>query len=155
MNGFRKLLLAACTGLTMPAPFAQARQAFRACIDQAGTQADLNDRAAQTAESAERALNETYHAILKKYSDRPLFIRRLREAQRAWLKFRGAQLSMRFPAKAAANAQEEYGSVYPMCYAEYKSELTRQRTEDLQRWLDGVQEGDVCAGSVKRAVKPK
>jgi hypothetical protein len=36
-----------------------------------------------------------------------------------------------------------------MCYSAYKEELTRQRIKTLQQWLEGVEEGDVCAGSLK------
>jgi hypothetical protein len=36
-----------------------------------------------------------------------------------------------------------------MCHALYKAELTQARTRELKVWLDGIEEGDVCAGSVK------
>ncbi|HEY2915399.1 MAG TPA: lysozyme inhibitor LprI family protein, partial [Candidatus Angelobacter sp.] len=90
-----------------------------------------------------RELNATYQGILKKYADDPAFIGRLRTAQRAWLKFRDAQLQMKFP------PSNQVGSVAPMCHALYKAELTQARTRELKIWLDGIEEGDVCAGSVK------
>jgi hypothetical protein len=30
----------------------------------------------------------------------------------------------------------------------YKTGLTRARIEELRPWLDGVEDGDVCAGSI-------
>jgi hypothetical protein len=35
----------------------------------------------------------------------------------------------------------------------YLTELTQDRTKTLQVWIDGVQEGDVCAGTVR--IKPQ
>jgi uncharacterized protein YecT (DUF1311 family) len=113
------------------------------CLDTAQTQTDLNKSAGNDSANAERELNETYQGILKKYANDPAFIGRLRTAQRAWLKFRDAQLQMRFP------PSNEAGSVAPMCYASYKAELTQARTRQLKVWLDGIEEGDVCAGSIK------
>lgn len=49
----------------------------------------------------------------------------------------------------AENKQPKYGSVYPMCAALFLKELTEERTEKLRVWLNGIEEGDVCSGSVK------
>ena len=53
---------------------------------------------------------------------------------------------MKFPAK---NKRGQYGSVYPMCVSYFLKELTEERTEKLKVWLIGIEEGDVCTGSVK------
>jgi uncharacterized protein YecT (DUF1311 family) len=113
------------------------------CFDIVQAQRELNNSAGKNNANAERDLNTTYQGILKKYADDPAFIGRLRRAQRAWLKFRDAQLEMRFP------PSDEAGSVAPMCYASYKAKLTQARTRQLKVWLDGIEEGDVCAGSIK------
>jgi hypothetical protein len=42
-----------------------------------------------------------------------------------------------------------YGSVHPMCVAMYLTQLTEERIKILRIWLDGIEEGDVCCGSVK------
>lgn len=112
------------------------------CLDIVQTQRDLNSSAGKNSANAERDLNVTYQDVLKKYADNPAFIESLRMAQRAWLKFRDAQLEMRFPPSG------EKGSVAPMCYASYKAELTLARTRQLKAWLDGIEEGEVCAGSI-------
>ena len=38
-----------------------------------------------------------------------------------------------------------------MCEASYLDELTKSRIKTLKVWLDGIEEGDVCSGSVKIA----
>lgn len=41
-----------------------------------------------------------------------------------------------------------YGSFQPVCRAQYLKELTDDRIKTLQQWLNGVEEGDICSGSV-------
>jgi Lysozyme inhibitor LprI len=86
--------------------------------------------------------------ILKEYAKDQQFIAKLKTAQRAWLAFRGAQLEALFP---KTDKQAEYGSVYPMCRCSELQSLTEERAKQLKRWLDGTKEGNVCAGSVRRA----
>jgi len=95
---------------------------------------------------ADQELNSVYREVLRSYADDPAFVKKLKAAQRAWLAFRDAELAALYP-----RAQEPgyYGSIYPACFATAKADLTKRRTEDLRRWLDGVAEGDVCAGSVR------
>ena len=119
------------------------------CYDTAQTQTELNDCAGNDLVKADKDLNITYQRILKKYAKDALFVKRLKEAQRAWLAFRDAQIQMKFPTSSAAESTVQYGTVYPMCSASYKAELTEQRTKQLREWLTGIEEGDVCAGSVK------
>jgi uncharacterized protein YecT (DUF1311 family) len=96
--------------------------------------------------AADAELNRVYNQVLKTYSSDHEFIEKLRESQRAWIKFRDAQLEALYP---KADKRGEYGSEYPTCAADALAELTVARTKQLQRWLDGVEEGDVCAGSVR------
>ena len=76
-----------------------------------------------------------------------MFIRKLREAQRAWLAFREAELAARYPEQ---DKRLSYGSVYPMCRRQVLAELTGQQTAQLRQWLAGAEEGEVCAGSIKK-----
>jgi uncharacterized protein YecT (DUF1311 family) len=138
---FTALLLVLCLSMNVSA---QKQAKSSDCLDKAKTQSELNDCTGQSAAEAERELNKTYQSILKKYTDQPAFVGRMRLAQRAWLRFRDAQLEMRFP------PSDQSGSAEPMCYAQYKAELTAQRTQQLRPWLQGIEEGDVCAGSIKR-----
>ncbi|EDN69294.1 conserved hypothetical protein [Beggiatoa sp. PS] len=38
-----------------------------------------------------------------------------------------------------------------MCYALAKTDLTRTRIKEMKKWLSGIPEGDVCAGSIKHS----
>ena len=111
----------------------------------AQTQGEMNDQACNKYKKADAELNKVYRQVLSENKADVLFVSKLKNAQRAWVAYRDAQLEALYP---AANPQE-YGSVYPMCHCEAMTELARQRTKELQRWVDGVKEGDVCAGSVK------
>lgn len=101
---------------------------------------------AQDFKSADRELNQVYQQVIQRYGDRPEFVAKLQAAQRAWIKFRDAQVEAMYP---AVDKQKEYGSVYPACAESVLRELTEARTIQLRRWLEGVDEGDACAGSIK------
>jgi uncharacterized protein YecT (DUF1311 family) len=109
------------------------------------TGAEMNQQANVSYQTADKELNTVYQKIVLKYKDDPAFIASLKAAQRLWIQFRDAELKMKYPPREKGY----YGSVYPMCYSAYKEELTRQRIKTLQQWLEGVEEGDVCAGSLK------
>jgi uncharacterized protein YecT (DUF1311 family) len=114
-------------------------------IDFGQTGVEMNQQANVSFQKADKELNALYQKIVLKYKDDPVFIASLKAAQRLWIQFRDAELKMKYPPRE----QGHYGSVYPMCYSACKEELTRQRIKTLQQWLEGVEEGDVCAGSVK------
>lgn len=99
--------------------------------------------------SADNELNQVYQRIVREYADDPVFLDKLRKAQRAWLAFRDAELQALYP-YAGEDSRLHYGSVWPVCANLALEELTRERSRELRRWLEGVPEGDVCAGSVRR-----
>ena len=113
------------------------------------TQLDLNAKATADFQAADAEMNQVYTKILLLYKNDVPFIKSLRSAQRAWLVFRNAELDALYPVNPNEDRHLIYGSVYPMCYANSKTELTRARTEQLRAWLKGVEEGEVCVGSVK------
>jgi uncharacterized protein YecT (DUF1311 family) len=121
---------------------------FAASGLRAQTQGDLDEQSCGQFHKADVALNETYSRILKEYAKDQQFIAKLKTAQKAWLAFRDAELEALYPED---NKQAEYGTVYPMCHCSELQFLTEERTKQLNRWLDGTREGDVCAGSIKVA----
>ena len=147
----RALLAALALGL--PAGIAAAAGAAPACAG-ATTQAALDACAAGGFAQADAELNRVWRAIQSRYADRPVFLARLKTAQKAWLAFRDAEVAAKFPLAPGQSAQAQYGSVFPMCQDQFKATLTAQRTAQLKAWLDGVAEGDACAGSVKPAPLP-
>jgi uncharacterized protein YecT (DUF1311 family) len=109
----------------------------------AQSQTAANIQAGSGYEKADKELNMVYKQILKDYAAQPLFIKNLKIAQRLWVQLRDAELGAKFPKTGG------YGSVQPMCESGYLEQLTRERTKFLRVWLTGIQEGDVCSGSVK------
>ena len=102
----------------------------KACSD-SRTQLDLNECAAQEAESADAELNAVYRQVMQKLQGQSVAIDKLRAAQRLWIPLRDADIAARYPVGKDENPRVLYGSMYPMLYSANKAELTRQRT----RWL--------------------
>ena len=115
-------------------------------IATAQTQTEMNSSEKTICLKADKELNEVYIKILKEYSKNEKFIEKLKIAQRLWIKFRDAHIESIYPGE---DKQFKYGSVYPMCYWIQMTTLTKDRTDELKIWLDGIEEGDVCSGSVK------
>jgi len=107
------------------------------------TQFEMNQQAHAAYQKADKELNTVYRKILLLYKADTVFIANLKESQRLWIKFRDAEVKMKYPAREAGF----YGSVHPLCWSNYLEQLTYQRTEKLREWLKGDEEGDVCAGS--------
>lgn len=97
----------------------------------------------------DKELNTVYSSILTQYKNDTLFLNRLKDAQRIWIKFRDAHIEARFPTTKKGNQNLEYGSIYPQCACIELTELTQERIKQLQEWLHGTIEGDVCGGSYK------
>lgn len=107
------------------------------------TQNELGSEAAIQNIKADSTLNHVYHQVLVMYARDTLFIENLKAAERSWVQFRNAELKMKFP------KMDQKSSVQPMCISLYLTSLTNDRTKTLREWLEGTDEGDVCAGSVK------
>ena len=112
----------------------------------AQTQLELNEQASAAYKKAEAEMNRTYQKILREYRSDKRFTLKLRTAQRAWLAYRDAHLESLYP---ALDKRAEYGSINPMCQANVLEEMTLERTKLLRQWVDGIPEGDACAGSIK------
>ena len=95
-------------------------------------------------EKADTQMNKTYNQVLKKYAKDKDFISKLRTAQLAWIKYRDAHLDSIYPKK---DKTLNYGSVYPTCYSLLLTQMTELRTAQLNEWVTGMEEGEVCSGS--------
>jgi len=109
------------------------------------SQSNLDDSAARNYQKADKKLNVIYHQILKEYRSDTVFIRNLKNAQRLWVLFRDAEMKAKFP----ESPDVYYGTVLPMCRSMELTGLTQERTQELKVGIDGIEEGDVCSGSVK------
>jgi uncharacterized protein YecT (DUF1311 family) len=126
-----------------------AKDTLQGCLDTAMTQPAMNNCAHRDLARAEAELNRLYRELEVRYKDDQVFIKRLRAAQSAWLKFRDAQLEMKFPPRPGEPYY--YGSIFPMCSMLYLQQLTDDRVATLKEWLAGSSDGDVCSGSTKSA----
>jgi len=99
----------------------------------AKTQADLATCTAKDAASADAALNAVYKALAGRLA--PADLKRLRDAQRAWIPFRDKECAFRTQPYAD-------GSVYSTLVETCRTELTKARLAQLQHQLQ-CPEGDL------------
>jgi uncharacterized protein YecT (DUF1311 family) len=90
----------------------------------AGTQQEMEACARDDFNEADNELNKTYQALLMKEADDPLFVSKLRNAQRAWLAFLNADLDAQFACPEEESRLVCWGSQYGMAYLRRKAELT-------------------------------
>jgi uncharacterized protein YecT (DUF1311 family) len=108
----------------------------------AGNQQELNACAGDDYRKADLELNKVYNALLKEEKKDALFIAKLRESQKAWLKFRDVELEAAF--SCAESPSVCWGSMYPMCYNYFKAGLTKDRTARLKKYLTEGRPADGC-----------
>jgi uncharacterized protein YecT (DUF1311 family) len=111
------------------------------CWKTATAQSEMNHCADLDAREADADLNHVYEELLSKLKSDDSATEKLRAAQRAWAAFRDAHLQELFPAQ---DKQREYGSMYPMCYAQMATTMAKERTAQLRRMLD---DEDACETS--------
>lgn len=109
------------------------------------TQGQMTQEAGNNYAKADKELNTVYQRILSEYKSDTVFIKNLKTAQRLWIQFRDAEMKAKYPDRE----EHHYGSVQPMCWNEYLTDLTEERIKKLRVWLTGISEGDACQGSVK------
>ncbi|OSZ78844.1 hypothetical protein CAP35_11515 [Chitinophagaceae bacterium IBVUCB1] len=109
------------------------------------TQYDLNMEAKEAFQKADSELNIIYKKVIKLHSADSIFISNLKKSQRLWTQFRDAEMDMMYPDYGPLYP---YGSVRPMCWSYYKESLTRERIKTLMQWIVGIDEGDVCRGTI-------
>jgi len=106
----------------------------------------LNIESGNSYGKADKELNDIYKKILFEYRSDTVFITNLKVSQRVWIAFRDAELNMKFPEREPG----WYGSMHPMCVSGYLEKLTRARIKTLKEWLNSVEDGEGCGGSINR-----
>jgi len=94
----------------------------------------------------DRRMSLTLDMIKAEYADDSVFLLKLEEAQSAWEAYREAFLLSVYPEE---DVRLKYGRVFDACWCLKYVSKTEERIEELQIWLDKVEEGDVCSGSVR------
>ncbi|MCK5903281.1 MAG: DUF1311 domain-containing protein [Cocleimonas sp.] len=98
------------------------------------SQSALNQCADKAFRTADKALNQAYDALIKRAGKDKFAIKKLRESQRLWIKFRDAELDYIFPCKDH-NKRHCWGSMIGILYPEAKKDLTIERTQRLKKYL--------------------
>jgi uncharacterized protein YecT (DUF1311 family) len=62
-----------------------------------GSQSEMNMCAANDFAAADKALNTVYRDVVACSAGNPVFVGKLKDAQRQWIRFRDAELEARFP----------------------------------------------------------
>ncbi len=107
----------------------------------AQTQSEMSADACAARDVADADLNTTYRAALAATAT-PLARQRLRDAQRAWLRFRDAEVAALFPLASGSDPRVAYGSVYPMRLCGEQARLTEARTVQLREHARCAAGGD-------------
>lgn len=94
----------------------------------AQSQQEMNQQAWREAEAADKKLNEAYRKLVPLLPDKAA-VDKLREAQRAWIRFR--DLECRF-----AGDPMRDGTAEPLLRAGCQTRLTGERTKQLQTYFD-------------------
>jgi uncharacterized protein YecT (DUF1311 family) len=112
------------------------------CWKTAMAQSEMNRCADLDARKAKAELNHVYQELLSMLKSDDNATKKLRVAQRAWIAFRDAHLQELYPAQ---DKQREYGSMFPMCYAQVATAMIKERTAQLRRLLEDKDPCDTSA----------
>ena len=109
------------------------------CWEKALTQREHNECAAHDYTIAEAQMEKVYQEVLRVYAVQPGKLSRIKDAQRARLAFRDAEVEALFP----QGDRDNFGSLLPMCRSEKLAKLTLERAEALKAYLT-YEEGHAC-----------
>ena len=119
----------------------------KSCEEQSLSQSGMDECYLKNLRDTESRMNNMLDQIIKKNFEEPLFIDKFKAAQKAWEIFRDAELLAIYPHANDDDVYLYYGRVYIMCYYIERTELTLNRIKQLNQWVEGVHEEDVCVGS--------
>lgn len=113
------------------------------------TQYELTQASCEEFKKAENTLKLLNKKVIEMYVMDTVFVQKFKQAQEVWLQFRKTHIETIFPKED----KSYYGNVFPMCHCIHLLELTQQRIRQVEKWTEGIEEGDVCGGS--RKIKEK
>ncbi len=109
---------------------------------------EMRDTAKSDVQKSKQDLEDIFNEILNIYQHDEIFLEKLKLSQEAWENYKNAHLEARYPFKSQ-DSLWHYGSIFPVCHANLLQKLIDERIAELRLWLDGLEEGDVCTGSVR------
>jgi len=109
--------------------------------DGIATQQSMSAESCQAYHQQDEEMNDLYRSLKKSYKEDRYFLKRLKKAQKRWLKFRDAHVDTLYP-KAKNDART--ASNRTMCRCILLAAMTETRNNQLGDMLM-AEEGDVCA----------
>lgn len=111
------------------------------CMDNALSQYDMNVCSGSKATKADAELNQVYQKLLMRAKKDAIATASIKNAERAWVKYRDAQIEMYYP---SSRPTAFYGSFQPVCNNSLYQRLTEERIKELKEFLEKPAEGDMC-----------
>jgi uncharacterized protein YecT (DUF1311 family) len=121
------LAVLAALSLAVHPPKAAAQASSGACPDARST-VEMRECFDRAFRAADAELNRVYAALQRKSDSRGRTL--LRSSQRAWIAYRDAECRFRA-------SESEGGTLYPVELLSCRTDLTKDRTRELRKSLDG------------------
>jgi uncharacterized protein YecT (DUF1311 family) len=100
-----------------------------------GNMLEMSACAVDAFNAADAELNDVYRRLLAAGAKEPAFIKKMRIAQKAWIRFRDADLEAKFACEQD-DARVCWGSMITLDWPAHKTRLTRERTAQLNKLLE-------------------
>jgi uncharacterized protein YecT (DUF1311 family) len=99
------------------------------CFQKEMSQTGMDHCASDEAARADSELNSVYQRLLSKAERVPGASEKIKDFEKAWIKYRDAYIEAMYPEE---DKQAAYGTVYPMEVDLLIATLTRKHTEEIQ-----------------------
>lgn len=99
-----------------------------------GNQLELNQCAHEKFKETDKKLNTVYNKLRVKHKNDKLYLKNLKTSQKIWLKFLEAELNTIYSCDDK-NIKVCFGSMFPLLYSNSKTELTENRTRQLEKYF--------------------
>jgi uncharacterized protein YecT (DUF1311 family) len=96
------------------------------------SQTGMDRCASEEAARADTELNSVYQRLLSKAEHVPGAPEKIRDCERAWIKYRDAYIGAMYPEE---DKQAAYGTVYPMEVDLLRATMTRKHAEEIQNMI--------------------
>ena len=101
------------------------------------------DKAKLELKKIDDQLNTIYKNVMQIYKSDTLFIKKMKAAELAWIEFRDRHVEAMVALVGGDSKMAESMAINE------KIILTQDRVYNLERWIEGTEEGDVCRGSIR------
>lgn len=119
--------------LSLSTPLIAAEEKIQCNPD--GNQVELNTCAENDYKVADKELNSTWKQLIKKKKENKLYVEKMKVSQNLWIKFRDAEVEAKFACEDS-NMRSCWGSMYPLLRLSVLTSLTKERTKQLQTYME-------------------